>query len=224
MGDEITTNYLGQEGTLSTRVQRWEYLRTNYGFTCQCVACLDSSGLSDSRRVLLHHLIFGIETFRQGGSSEDGEYVPKSLAQATAQAVDIIAILLDDGLFGMELIRAYRLAAELHFEAHDYRKTLEFATKELEVERNIMGAERDDLYRKGIASEQWIAAIRNRLLEESERDPWKYKEVLEYYFPPQSTENKKKKQKPKKFKKNKLDRKATKSQEVKENTEHKIKE
>lgn len=227
MGDEITTNYLGQEGTLSTRVRRWEHLRTNYGFTCQCVACLDSSGLSDSRRVLLQELIFGIEAFQQGRSSEDEEYVPKSLTQAMVQAVDIITILLDDEIFGMELIRAYRLAAELHFEAHHYRKALEFAFKELEVERNIMGEERDDLFRKGIASEQWIAVIHNRLREESEHDPLRHKKILQHYFPSQivvSQGAESKKKKLKKSKKSKKDRKAAKGQEEQKHAEDKVQE
>ncbi|CAK4030459.1 hypothetical protein BAUCODRAFT_305787 [Lecanosticta acicola] len=163
-GEELLTTYMGQAGIFSTRAQRTEYLRTNYGFTCQCPACTDITGVSDAHRMLLNSLVYGIEQFRKGS---DGvcDTKPKSLSEARSQAIDIIGTLLTDGLSGTELVRAYRLASELAVDDKDFEQALEFAVKELEVECNLMGMERDDLKRKGLASEQWIAEIQEKQRE-----------------------------------------------------------
>lgn len=158
-GEELVTNYLGATCHTLTRAQRWEILRANFGFTCQCEACSDRTGSSDARHELLGTIIWGLEQYLQGAPPLPQQLIPATPWEALEQAKDVVTMLLKDGLFGVELIRAYRLISKVAMSAGDLHAALEYALDEMEVERNIMGPEVDDLKKKGAASEVWVNTV-----------------------------------------------------------------
>lgn len=158
-GEELLMNYIGAECHFWNHQKRWDYLRSRYGFTCQCPACSDTTGLSDDRHELLSALIWGLEQFQKGVPAAESPLIPDSGIAAIQQAEHVITVLLDQGLWGIELIRAYRLAASISVDVGEYERALEFASNEAEVERNIFGTEIDDLRKSGAASELWIKQL-----------------------------------------------------------------
>ncbi|KAK4494593.1 hypothetical protein PRZ48_013949 [Zasmidium cellare] len=155
-GEELVMNYMGQHSHFWTHTKRWEYLRSRYGFTCQCEACSDTTGTNDSRREMLQALVWGLEEFHKGQPDEGHFLIPSTGPDALAQAEQVITLLIQQGLFAMELTRAYRLASSLALDLGYHQKALEYASNEAEVEKNIFGTELDDLKKHGTASEVWI--------------------------------------------------------------------
>lgn len=169
-GEELVMNYIGCKCHFWAREKRWEYLRSKYGFTCQCEACSDTSKASDNDRGAIPALIWGIEEF-QKGEPRTNWLMPETPELALAQAEDVITLFLRQGLVALELARAYRLASSLAMDIGSYQLALEYASNEAEVEMNIFGSELEDLKKNGVASELWIKGL-YRLLKEKDFMPY----------------------------------------------------
>lgn len=169
-GEELVMNYIGSRCHFWPREKRWEYLRSKYGFTCQCEACSDPSLTPDNDRGAIPALIWGIEEF-QKGEAKTNWLIPETPEVALAQAEDVITLFLRQGLVALELARAYRMASSLAMDIGSYQLALEYASNEAEVERNIFGSELEDLKKSGVASELWINTL-YRLLKEKEYMPY----------------------------------------------------
>lgn len=158
-GEELLTNYLGSPATYYPQAQRVQMLQHSYGFTCLCPACSDSSGTSDGRRELMSNLAWGLQQYFEGkGYGQD--FTPTSQLAALQQAEGLIHLLLQEGLFSRELMKAYRTASTLALDLKEYHKALDHALVEADVERNNLGKEIDDLKKIGAATYQWIDRIR----------------------------------------------------------------
>lgn len=67
------------------------------------------------------------------------------------------------GLVTAELCRACRFVSDFALGVGQYEKALSYAFHELDIERNIFGKEVDDIKELGVAAEQWIAAVQDRM-------------------------------------------------------------
>lgn len=157
-GEELCTTYFGGPDTYYLRSQRIEILRSDYGFTCACPACADSTGISDSRRQLMGSLAWGLQQFLERNCL-GMTHVPTSSSEALQQAEALIHLLLQEGLFSGELIRAYRTASAQALNAGVFQKAMDYAKHEAEVERNCLGTELADLVQLGMASTCWMEHV-----------------------------------------------------------------
>ena len=157
-GEELCTTYLGGHGSYYLRPQRIEMLRHSYGFTCNCVACGDTSGQSDGRRELMANLAWGLQQYLEG-SGHGQPFVPAAPLAALQHAENLIHWLLAEGLFTAELMKAYRTASTQALSLRDFEKAIDYAYNELEVERNCLGTELEDLKKLGAAAANWIDRV-----------------------------------------------------------------
>lgn len=158
-GEELVTNYIGRECHYLVRIQRWEIFRSQWGFTCQCDACTDTTGRSDNRHMLLTNLFTGLQEFEQGNSTSCNPFLPSNIVVALDHAQDILSICLEEKMYGMELCTAHRMISSYALDLQDFHTAWEAAKNEHEVERNLMGTELDDLKAKGAGSEVWMAHV-----------------------------------------------------------------
>jgi hypothetical protein len=156
--EELCTTYLGGEGHYYMRPQRLELLRSRYGFTCDCPACVDRTGTSDGRREAMASITWGLAQFRDGVKSVN-QFIPTDRIAALKQAEDLITVMLNEGLVTIELAKAYRTASRHALQLQNYEKSVEYARDEAEVEKNCMGTVLDDLKQKGVATECWLREI-----------------------------------------------------------------
>lgn len=157
-GEELCITYLGGEGHYWVRPQRLEFLRSNYGFTCDCPACSDRSGASDRRRGDMANIAWGLDQFKQG-SKMNSPFIPRTCGDALTQAEDLVAVMLEEGIVTIELGKAYRNASMHALALKDYEKALEYAKDEAIVEKNSLGTELLDLKKKGVATACWRQEI-----------------------------------------------------------------
>lgn len=153
-GEELCITYIGGQGHYFVRPQRIELLRSIYGFRCDCSACADGTGSSDRRRETMAHLAWGLEEFRKGTKTGSG-FIPANTSDAVKQAENLIDVMLHEGIVTIELAKAYRTASTHALHMKDYRKAVEYAQDELEVETNCVGTEVLDLKKKGVAAVLW---------------------------------------------------------------------
>jgi len=156
--EELSASYLGSAGDYRPRAQRVEMLQRCYGFTCRCPACADHAQVSDRRRELLGHIAWGLQQHIEG-RRDGARYVPMTPDEALLQAEDIISILIDEGLFSTELMKAYRTASTQALAVGNLHKALEYAHDEAEVQRNCLGDEADELREMGADASVWIAHV-----------------------------------------------------------------
>ncbi|KAK3070322.1 hypothetical protein LTR53_010673 [Teratosphaeriaceae sp. CCFEE 6253] len=164
-GEELCTTYLGGPGVYHIRAQRIETLRTNYGFTCTCPACSDVTRQSDGRRDLMTNVAYGLQVFQYGDRSPDVPFVPTSPGLALKQAEDLIHLLLDEGIFSVELCKAYRVASSFALNIGHYDKAREYALAEADVEQHCLGTALDDLVKCNAAASCWIEKVRQALVK-----------------------------------------------------------
>lgn len=156
--EELCITYLGGEGHYYVRAQRVEFLRSNYGFTCDCPACSDRTGASNRRREDMASIAWGLEQFKQG-SKVNSPFIPRTRLDALKQEEDLVAVMLEEGIVTIELGKAYRTASMQALALKDYSRALEYARDEAMVEKNCMGTDLLDLQRKGVATACWYQEI-----------------------------------------------------------------
>ncbi|KAF7192740.1 SET domain-containing protein 5 [Pseudocercospora fuligena] len=156
-GEELLANYLGAGATYDPRFTRMEALRNNHGFICQCQACMDPR--SDERRHSISVIFWGLNAYIEH-STQDHPYIPQTPFAALAQAEHGIGLMMEEGIFNTELYKAYRVAAMAALDLEDYAKAMEYAQNELEIEKNIIGIEVNDLVQLGVAAKLWVEKVR----------------------------------------------------------------
>ncbi|KAK5117321.1 hypothetical protein LTR62_005938 [Meristemomyces frigidus] len=164
--EELCTTYLGGPGVYYVRSQRIELLRSSYGFTCTCPACADNTGISEGRRQLMANIAYGLQVYQYGGQGQESvPYVPATPVMALKQAEDLICMLLDEGIFSLELCKAYRMASTVALAAKNWEKARDYALDEADIERNCLGPEVADLIKVGAAALCWIEQVRMCLVK-----------------------------------------------------------
>ena len=163
--EELCTTYTGGPASYKTRATRIEGLERRYGFTCDCPACTDQTGDSDARREFMHGIAWGLGEF-QKGSEFVADFMPADVSAALKQSEDLIALLLEEGLVTMELMKAYRTASMHACTLEEYEKALLYANNEADIERTCLGPEIGDLVRLGAASQCWMEKLRNTIKRE----------------------------------------------------------
>ena len=166
--EQLYTTYLGGVATYQIHAQRVAALRANYGFTCTCIACSDTTGTSDGRRELLGRLVWGLQQYEEGARPQY-PFIPDSPAAALKLADDAIQLMNHEGLRTMELTKAMRAASTLALQCKDLNMAFQYARDEADVERACLGRVCHDLVGLGVAAQCWTDRLRDVAREETER-------------------------------------------------------
>lgn len=172
-GEELCTTYLGGLGSYWTRTQRMEVLRTAYGFTCQCLACMDRTGASDNRREVMKNIALALDAYNNGGQqgAVPVPHVPTSALIALKQCEDLLAMFHEEGLVTPELCKAFRTASTLSLQLKLWDQARDYAIAEAKVERVCMGEVLDDLYATGAAAGVWREFVRSQRVKAGVEKP-----------------------------------------------------
>ncbi|KAK5165096.1 uncharacterized protein LTR77_009193 [Saxophila tyrrhenica] len=165
--EQLYVTYLGSQGNYYLRSQRIEILRSNFGFTCHCKSCADPTNKSDKRRERTALVGWGLEQFEAGIDGTSNQYIPNNADIALLQAKDFIALLLNEGIHTLDLAKAYHTASVRALAVKDFDKAIDFCHKEIEVERNCLGVEREGLFTMRMAAECWRAELLYRIRNEA---------------------------------------------------------
>jgi len=170
-GEEILTAYID---IAQASDEREENLAKR-GVTCQCPACLpgDAFVTSERRRQRIFDFkrcSYAYEGDQVRASDVPAYIIPRNPIEALDRAHEIIKLLLQEGLLGMELAQAYRWASKYSLQSGMLEKAKAFAQKEAEVELYCLGKE------TGYMSEPSNAAGWTKQLEDmADKDKVKFK-------------------------------------------------
>jgi hypothetical protein len=141
------------------------HLQNGYGFICECPACVDPTGSSRARRERLALLKSSYAAYIDGYKGPH-PLIPKNAADALRLMEHMIAILLEEGLYHMELARAFRTASMEAANLNKPKLAFEYAFDEEEIERNCLGTPLDDLVALGAAAACHIEFLEKRFGKE----------------------------------------------------------
>ncbi|KAF2772742.1 SET domain-containing protein [Teratosphaeria nubilosa] len=163
-GEEICLNYMGGSASYQSNEERRERLFRDYGFYCNCAACMESfDGQSNGMRGLLNVLVAGYSAYISGEETwAPPPAVPTDPASALAICEEMIRCFLTEGLTYMELAKAYRSASTEAANLDMPDKAFEYATREAEVERTCLGDSIEDLVKCGAATICWIEKLKKQ--------------------------------------------------------------
>ncbi|KAI1490253.1 hypothetical protein F5X96DRAFT_637198 [Biscogniauxia mediterranea] len=164
--EQITVGYISS--ACRTLQQRTAEIAP-WGFTCSCLACTDPSIERMKKRMLeldqrlavfdspLRQMMAGLNP--SIFAHMPPPQMPKTANEALQDAEELASLLKEQGLDGMDLCKTYRDCSKFSLELGDTAKALEYARKELDIERCIIGTEtahlRDDMY----GADYWLAHL-----------------------------------------------------------------
>ncbi|KAI2463048.1 SET domain-containing protein [Annulohypoxylon bovei var. microspora] len=164
-GDQIFVDYTGS--VCRTRQQRAFSLSTTWGITCSCAACTEPAIDQLRLRMLVMDQALAAYTC---GASKDPDFsaihgIPRiaTASQALKAAEELSHLLKKQRLCGMELCKVFRECSKYAFDAGHHDKALEYARKELDLEKLLIGTEtahlKDNLY----GAKYWVEHIRKKV-------------------------------------------------------------
>lgn len=198
-GEEITIDYIGAPATYTVRSQRIEYLRTNYGFTCSCEACLDVTKISDQRRELLNNICWGLEQYDRGAPPEY-PFIAEGPAQAFKLAVNAVNFMSAEGSQTRDLLSALNAASKYALALHNWPAALQYAYTQQEAQLILMGREARHMVEDGTAASCWIAHAEEVVTENASKKM--AKEIFDHFGRTMPSSNNTPTKKKKKSKKN----------------------
>ncbi|KAK3721065.1 hypothetical protein LTR37_003355 [Vermiconidia calcicola] len=158
-GEELLVSYIDCAQPTQKRTEDLE----KHGVDCWCEVCKRSPAAKQSER--RRHLIFDL---KRGLSAYDGNHVkgrrtpdrliPHNPTEAVAAAENLVQLLCEDGLEGMDLAFAYRIASKYSLQLGMVEKAKTYAVEEAEVELHCLGTETGHL--KDGNAEAWLKRIR----------------------------------------------------------------
>ncbi|KAK3937293.1 hypothetical protein QBC46DRAFT_267878 [Diplogelasinospora grovesii] len=161
-GEQITTSYISS--AYRTREQRREETE-NWGFVCSCLACTDTLIEPLRKRMFqLDQRLAAYDSPLRGLMSLDtsplarmlAPDMPASVDEALKDADQLVELLKKQGLEGMELCKTYRECSKYSLELGSIPKALDYARKELDIERYCIGTETAHLPKDMEGAEYWI--------------------------------------------------------------------
>jgi hypothetical protein len=115
------------------------------------------AGIMSGLNEFMHHLL------RSTDDHNSNPFLPNSPREALAQAEDAFNLLAEQGLYTMELWKAYHIGSELALQCEEWEKAVAYAFFQYSVEQNLLGNEVDHLKKLGVASVQWIKKVQDCL-------------------------------------------------------------
>ncbi|KAI1104095.1 SET domain-containing protein [Jackrogersella minutella] len=171
-GDQIFVNYIGH--VCRTRQQRAFSLFATWGITCECEACTEPTIDQLRHRMLVTDQALAAYAC---GASEESNFsavhgIPRIATpqEALKAAEELVQLLKRQRLYGMELyIKSdddgrYRECSNYAFDSGLYDKALEYALKELELERLLIGTETGHLQDEPSGAEYWVDHVRMQII------------------------------------------------------------
>ncbi|KAI1496376.1 hypothetical protein F5X99DRAFT_424715 [Biscogniauxia marginata] len=163
--EQITASYIS---SLCRPRQQRKLEIDIWGFVCSCLACIDPS--IDPLRQRAFELDQGLAVFdspfgRMPGLNELPlvrmltPRIPTSVIEALQNAEELVNLLKKQGIEGMELCKTYRDCSKHSLELGDIPRALDYARKELDIERCIIGTETAHLRNNMDGAEYWLAHL-----------------------------------------------------------------
>ncbi|KAI0890246.1 uncharacterized protein GGS22DRAFT_150406 [Annulohypoxylon maeteangense] len=164
-GDKVFINYTGK--VCRTRQQRAFSLSTTWGIVCNCVACTEPAIDQMRRRMLV--IDQALAAYACGASRElnfSAIYgIPQiSTAKEALEAAEELSQLFKrQRLCSMELCQAFRDCSMYALDAGLSDVALEYAGKEFDLEKLLIGTETPHLKEDLNGAKYWIEYIRNEI-------------------------------------------------------------
>ncbi|OTA69518.1 SET domain-containing protein [Hypoxylon sp. EC38] len=166
-GDQILVNYTGN--VCRTRQQRAFSLFTTWGITCNCAACTDPKINQLRHRMLV--IDQALAAYTCGASREPNfsaiHGIPKIMTakEALKAAEELAQLLKRQSLYGMELCRVYRECSQYAFDSASFGKALDYARKELDLEKVLIGTETAHLKDELLGAKYWVKHIQKKITQ-----------------------------------------------------------
>ncbi|KXS98201.1 hypothetical protein AC578_285 [Pseudocercospora eumusae] len=156
-GEELSSCYVPP---LRSRQQRQEALE-QWSFECHCDACDGEAAiLHERRRRALFQLDQALAIYESGSILRAATLqfqVPMNHRQALAAAEEMVMLLKEEGLFGIDLAHAYRECSKYSVKEGQMAKAMAYAKKELEIEVACVGEDAEHLGELG--ARFWINSL-----------------------------------------------------------------
>ena len=137
-GEELVRSYVTEVGTAKQRAWALEHTDVD----CECEACEGpSASAHEARRQRISELQRAIAIYENKRNDSGSVRVPRNPAEALTVAENLVVLFKEEGLVGMNLADAYRDCANYSLQQGDIAKAIDYAKKELEVERYCIGTE-----------------------------------------------------------------------------------
>ncbi|KAK4618381.1 SET domain-containing protein 5 [Fulvia fulva] len=163
-GEELTTTYILN---VRTKEQRQEQLQTGWGFKCQCELCTGHDkevAASETRRERMFEIDQGLAIFENNNplirSHAPGSF-PKSTLEALAWSEELVSLLKQEQIFGMDLAQTYRECSKYSLAEGLYSKAIGYAKAELDVEKVCVGEETEHLKEGMEGAVFWMRHLEN---------------------------------------------------------------
>ncbi|KAK5165512.1 uncharacterized protein LTR77_009041 [Saxophila tyrrhenica] len=164
-GEEILTTYIDSSQFFAGRDEDLK----KYGFECACAFCqshepsllgptTSDATKRDLRRAKINVVKRSLYAFEGEHARADGICAPRSPSEALDRAQDLIKLLREEGLLGMDLAQAYRWASKYSLQFGVLEKARDYAQKEAEVELCCLGPETDYMGGSGNAA-SWLKHV-----------------------------------------------------------------
>ncbi|RWA08362.1 hypothetical protein EKO27_g6746 [Xylaria grammica] len=154
-GEQLTTSYL--ETLCQVFQQRKRMIERDWGFVCGCHACTDLSDeplrrrMSElGQRLLLRRFPLTVTL---------GLPVARDDHEALRDAEELVALLEHLGLEGMDLRRMYRACSNYNLDLGFMQGAVQYAQKELELERCMLGTDTAHLQGEMGGAEFWLQLL-----------------------------------------------------------------
>ncbi|KAI1393980.1 SET domain-containing protein [Hypoxylon trugodes] len=164
-GDQIYVDYTGN--VCRTRQQRAFSLSATWGITCDCTACTKSQ--TDQLRYRMVVLDQALAAYTCGASKdlnfEANHGIPKIMTarEALKAAEELARLLRRQNLHGMELCKVYRECSQYALDGCNRAKALDYARKELELERTLLGMDTGHLKEGLYGAKYWFEHLQKKM-------------------------------------------------------------
>ncbi|KAI0834091.1 SET domain-containing protein [Hypoxylon sp. FL0890] len=164
-GDQIFVDYTGN--VCRTRQQRAFSLFTKWGITCKCAACTDPK--IDQLRYRMLVVDQALAAYTCGASREPNfsavHRIPQieTAKKALEAAEELVQLLKRQDLNGMELCRVFRECSQYAFDDGAFGKAIDYARKELELEKLLLGTETAHLKDDFQGAKYWVKHIQKKI-------------------------------------------------------------
>ena len=144
-GEEILTAYIDPAQRIDERAE--DLLERGVDCRCpSCQECMDAKFEPPSNhcRIEIYALKLSLNAFdgdKVGAEDLPNFFIPKSAGEALDKAQDLIKLLLQEGLVGMDLAAAYRWASKYNLQLGILEKATAFAKKVSTALRNVRHSE-----------------------------------------------------------------------------------
>ncbi|EGX91951.1 TPR domain protein [Cordyceps militaris CM01] len=153
-GEQITVSYF--ENACRPKPERAFLLQRRWRFSCSCLACTDpgiENGRKRMRQLDQRLAVYACPLARFILRMDS----PENDSEALDDAQELITLLKEQGLEEMGLCNTYRACSKFSLALGAWKAAKDFAVRELELERRLIGTETEHLGHEG--AEFWLRLL-----------------------------------------------------------------